>query len=1042
MQRRSPRLARVLLSALAASATVYAASEAMPGATPQSASPLPPGGLSPRQVPQFVSFGSDDNPYSGLPASGGGGGLHYLTELFASRRNPAGDGDTRTFDGRPPHYSFYVNTKYITAEGEEDPALVKESWREAIEHGHEIGVHTHSHPHGQAFGVDEWGHEIRLCIDHLTDASGLAVPRAQLIGFRTPFLEYGDATFTAARRAGFSYDTSIEEGFQEDQDGRDFLWPYTLDHGSPGNSATYERLSLPLVREHPGLWELPVYAFVVPPDELCERYGVAPGFRARMKQKNDYFEVDQGKVTGMDWNLWFEYGMSKAEALATLEYTLDLHLQGNRCPLTVGLHSGIYADRSPEQPPGASVRERRDALAAFLDYALSKPEVRVASARELLDWIRSPVPLATPARTSAAPADESPQRAPKAAASPAPTRLAAGFRFSTYGPDYDPGPAYWKSVGERMAQRFPGSVPGAVWIVGRLKGQGCELSFPGQSSDPLIQFTKEDGNEATLDLFDAAGYEVWLQVEPGNAPVEKLIDLVLARYGRHPSVVGVGVDVEWYRSVDEPDGQAVTDAEARAWLKAVRAHDPRYRLFLKHWLVAKMPKTAREGLTFIDDSQILPSLDAMVDEFAGWAKAFAPAPVGFQFGYDTDRPWWEKLQDPPAEIGRRILEAAPNTAGLYWVDFSVLDVFPPEQLTGASPAAPPPTPLIGVKIYRHDGELDPLFRSFDELGIGAVFASEALAEAPGFRAKAREHGVDLFLIEPVFYNPEAVKQDPTLVAITAQGTPARDEWVEFVCPSRPEYRARRVREIAEAVKRIRPDGLSLDFLRHFVFWEKVPIAAAHDSFPNTCFCDRCVVAFARKAGLTIPPEAVGNPRAAASWILAGHEAAWTEWKVDLIDSMTAELVAAARKEKPDLEVALHAVPWRRHDYGGAVLRIAGQDDERLGKRLDYLSPMTYSHMLRRPPRWIRSVVRTLAATSQARILPSIQVQEAYRPGEPLSADEFAEELREALRPPSAGVVLWSWDGLSAEPEKQRALRAVLAERAAAPRAGGSTSARP
>jgi hypothetical protein len=620
------------------------------------------------------------------------------------------------------------------------------------------------------------------------------------------------------------------------------------------------------------------------------------------------------------------------------------------------------------------------------------------------------------------------RRAAEAPSVPRPERLAAGFRFSTYGPDYDPGPQYWKRVGQRMSERFPGSVPGAVWIVGRLKGQGCELSFPGENADPLIQFTKEDANEAALDLFDAAGFEVWLQVEPGNAPVQPLIDLVLARYAHHPSVVGFGVDVEWYRSVDEPDGQAVTDSEARAWLAAVRAHAPRYRLFLKHWLIEKLPPTARDGLTFIDDSQILPSLEAMVAEFAQWARAFAPAPVGFQIGYESDRPWWEKLQDPASEIGRRILEAAPNTAGLYWVDFSVLDVFPPEKPPGTAPAGAPAHQRIGVKIYAHDGDLDALFGAWGELGIDTAFASEALAGNARFRARAAERGVDLFLIAPVFYDPKALAEDPTLVAITAEGAPARQEWVEFICPSHPDYRARRVGEIAEAVRRIRPNGLSLDFLRHFVFWEKVPIGAAHDSFPNTCFCDRCVGSFARRTGLVVPSGTLGNLRRTATWILAEHEAAWTEWKLDLVDSMAAELVAAARAAKPDLEIVLHAVPWRRHDYGGAILRIAGQDHERLAKRVDYLSPMAYAHMLRRPPRWIRSVVRTLAATTRARILPSIQVQEAYRPGEPLSAEEFRQDLREALKPPSAGVVLWSWDGLEKEPEKRSALRAVLAER--------------
>ena len=92
-----------------------------------------------------------------------------------------------------------------------------------------------------------------------------------------------------------------------------------------------------------------------------------------------------------------------------------------------------------------------------------------------------------------------------------------------------------------------------------------------------------------------------------------------------------------------------------------------------------MPPTLREGLLFVDDSQILPSMDAMVDEFAVWAKAFAPAPVAYQIGYPSDRPWWIKLKDPPKEIGERILKVAPNTEGIYWVDFSVLEVFPPDS---------------------------------------------------------------------------------------------------------------------------------------------------------------------------------------------------------------------------------------------------------------------------------------------------------------------------------------------------------------------------
>jgi hypothetical protein len=62
-----------------------------------------------------------------------------------------------------------------------------------------------------------------------------------------------------------------------------------------------------------------------------------------------------------------------------------------------------------------------------------------------------------------------------------------------------------------------------------------------------------------------------------------------------------------------------------------------------------------------------------------WGDAFAPAQVGFQYGYTADQEWWGELDDPPGDIGRAILARVPNAAGLYWVDFTVLGVFPPES---------------------------------------------------------------------------------------------------------------------------------------------------------------------------------------------------------------------------------------------------------------------------------------------------------------------------------------------------------------------------
>lgn len=259
----------------------------------------------------------------------------------------------------------------------------------------------------------------------------------------------------------------------------------------------------------------------------------------------------------------------------------------------------------------------------------------------------------------------------------------AGIRSSTYGRPNDPGPAYWARVGVEIAAKFPGARPEAIWIVSRLKGRGTQMSFPvPPGGDPLITGMAEDISEPVLQRFDELGYRVWLQTEPGWAPVDQAFHMMLDRYGQHKCVVGVGVDIEWHRSNNPDRGDPVTDDMARTWLAAARSHDPSYRMFLKHFREDVMPPTVRDGILFVDDSQIFKSADEMIDDFAEWGRTFAPAPVGFQYGYPSDKPWWSKMEDPVKEIGERILASTPNTETLIWVDFSIQDVFPPDPSNG------------------------------------------------------------------------------------------------------------------------------------------------------------------------------------------------------------------------------------------------------------------------------------------------------------------------------------------------------------------------
>jgi hypothetical protein len=280
---------------------VYPCDRGAPVITKLAPSTSPPGGLAIDNVPQFISFGWDDNAYTD--------GMTWILEFMKSKMNPAGRGNPCTFDGSPARSTFFNNSHVgvMTDPGIQDAHL------RAYREGHEAANHTDTHDELLQRNMDKarWIKELSTCNQYLVD---LGIPRADIIGFRTPFLQQAEQTFEAIVDQKFRYDCSIEHFYYHDG----YVWPYTLDNGK-APMHTYQTAPM---GKYPGLWELPVY-------EL-------------MTSTTGY-----GSVTGFDYNMWISQNMTKAKAVETFKASLQIRLMGgnapaNRVPLLIGTHTLRY----------------------------------------------------------------------------------------------------------------------------------------------------------------------------------------------------------------------------------------------------------------------------------------------------------------------------------------------------------------------------------------------------------------------------------------------------------------------------------------------------------------------------------------------------------------------------------------------------------------------------------------------------------------------------------------------------------------------------
>lgn len=296
------------------------------------------------------------------------------------------------------------------------------------------------------------------------------------------------------------------------------------------------------------------------------------------------------------------------------------------------------------------------------------------------------------------------------------------------------------------------------------------------------------------------------------------------------------------------------------------------------------------------------------------------------------------------------------------------------------------------KVFRweaYDGKPELLIKAAEEAGINMIsvmdrYFTKGNAKNAELIRIAEDKGILVFVIFQTFYNDDAVI-DESNSAIDQNGKMVKDNWLSFICPNEETYKAKRLLEIEELIRKIQPHGISMDFFRYFVFWE----AGKSGNRLQTCFCKRCLSKFEAQYKI------VGTPDV----IITDNLDKWTDFKCQTINEYAALIHNRVKTIKPDLLMNLHAVPWKHDDYDGAIKRIAAQDIETLSRYFDFIQPMTYSTMVNEPIEWIYETGADIGRNiTDTYIIPCIQADDAS-----------PENIEMINRKPLNGYSIWPFE---------------------------------
>ncbi|MBE0583640.1 MAG: hypothetical protein IH612_07710, partial [Desulfofustis sp.] len=270
----------------------------------------------------------------------------------------------------------------------------------------------------------------------------------------------------------------------------------------------------------------------------------------------------------------------------------------------------------------------------------------------------------------------------------------------------------------------------------------------------------------------------------------------------------------------------------------------------------------------------------------------------------------------------------------------------------------------------------------------------------GVIAQHRQAGREVFLTLNVFGGRRAWEMFPDSVPVLADGRALADVANHGgVCPTHFGWRADRLAKLADWAREFGGDsgiqGVWLDFVRYPGRWEQ-----PQPDLPDTCYCPRCLDAFQKHSGLSLPAQLV-TVGEKARWIKERASYEWMVWKKEQISSFVRDARAVLQENGGGrrLQLGVFLVPWRVSDFAGALSFVLAQDARQFAGYVDRLSPMVYHRMVGRNIDWVGEISRYYDEVKPGRVWPIIQAED-------VGAEEFEQVLGEVGRSGAEEVLVY------------------------------------